>query len=911
MMRLHWYLVVVVLHLCFLVNSLAEDPDMLPQLYNLSLQTEVDDENLIGTIYGGVTIELRVLRETRTITLSSKGVRVSPKVLLIRKATGGRVTVRKLFEEIRLQQFGIIFNSLLWLGEEYTLTLQFTARMSRISGYFLGAYIDASRLPQWVAASQMAPDLGNTVFPCFEDPNLLSIFILTLAHPKNTKVVSNMLPSLTSDHDEDDYMWTSFLPTLPMSVRKLIFSINQFIQLPSPPSPKTPILMSWMRPKVADQGEYAIKTAPKIIEYFVNLTLKPHPSIKVDQLVLPDTAYESHEHLELVSYPERLFLYSKGVSSLRAKQNVASRLAHEFAHHWFSVLENPALFWLHYGFSDYLACFAMDEVTPQWRLQEHSMIRQSCVVLDEDSRASVQPVSLAQGSQSTDIQAHRKTALIFRMLHSLIGTQVFVTAMRLYLQLSPKGSTNQTFLWKIFQEESDRQMSLRQDIEVSQLMDSWTMQPGYPLVTVERNYTTNQVTVTQQRYLRNSIGKNGTKTVKRRQCWWVPLTFTSAGRRNFVSTLPSEWLTCQSQQIANPLVLADVAPPGEWVVFNIRLTTPCRINYDDRNWQLIEQAIAGKALDERFTRAQLIDDVLNLAATGDVTYDLAFSYLRHMSNEDDFIVWEAAARSLEWLYRTLHKTAIFSLVKTFVGEILQPKFNELFITKNPESANKANLKRIILHLSCLSDLSSCADLALKEFSALSLSNNPIPVDQRETIYCTAIRFGTEADWTLLRKLYKRSNVVEERRIILSALSCSRETWALRKMLALAFGSRYLPKDDIRLIFTAVAQNPVGNELAKRYLMDRIKIIIKLYENSTDELAQLLIVLMDEIMTVAQLDLIRRFIKKDLKNLPGIEPASRRILEIGQDNIIWHNKLYPAVVASICNITGSIEPQCIH
>jgi len=112
-------------------------------------------------------------------------------VWLIRKSTGGRVTVRKLWQVIRLHRLGIDFNSLLWLGEEYTLILEFSGQMSRTGGYILGGYTDvASHHPQWVAVTQLSPDLANTLFPCFEDTSHLSPVVLNLAHTRTTRVVS-------------------------------------------------------------------------------------------------------------------------------------------------------------------------------------------------------------------------------------------------------------------------------------------------------------------------------------------------------------------------------------------------------------------------------------------------------------------------------------------------------------------------------------------------------------------------------------------------------------------------------------------------------------------------------------------------------------------------------------------------
>ncbi|XP_043661165.1 aminopeptidase N isoform X1 [Drosophila teissieri] len=910
MLKLPCYL--IVLHLIGAAGAAA--PNLRPLHYNLSLLTEVDPVKLSGTFSGEVIIRLRVWRETRTIVLSKNGLRVGPKVLLFRSNTGGRVTVRKVWHIRRLHQYGIVFNSMLWLGEEYSLVLQFSGRMSRAGGYFVGGYMDTKDHSQWIAVTQLAPNLANTVFPCFENRTFLAPFILNLAHPRGTNAVSNMRVRKIFDHENDDYIWTSFHQTPAMSVQRLAFSINRFTNRTSAEIAKGPAVTTWLRPKIADQGDYAIRITSQIIVYFVGLFGKPYPATKIDQLILPDTAYQSHEHLGLVSYPEAAFLYSEQHSSTRAKQGVASHVAREFAHHWLSDLENAALHWLHYGLSDYVAGFAVDNVEPAWRFHELTMLRQALAVLDEDAGSSAQPVSLAHALMSSDTQAYHKSALLFRMLHSLIGTQVFVNALRLYLQRSPKGSSsNQAFLWHTLQEESDRQMSLRQDIKVSQLMDSWTMQPGYPLIRVMRNYATNQVTVTQERFLRNP----GKRMKRPQHCWWVPLTFASAGRVSFVSTLPSEWLTCRAKkENASRLILNEVAQPDEWVVFNLRLATPCRVTYDERNWQLIGKALSAPNASsiDRFTRAQLISDVLNLAAAGVVTYDLALNFLGHLRDEDEFIVWQAAGKCLEWLYRTLRNTAIISTFKGFVRGLLQAKFDELFKSDAAAAAGKENITElmvIVLQLSCQTDLQSCADFALQEFAGLTLATNRIPVDLRETIYCTAIQFGTEADWTLLRRLYKRSDVSEERRIILSALACSRENWAMDKLLGLAFVGQYLPKDDVLLIFSAVAQNPFGYTLAKKYLVNNIKAIIKLYGSSTDELAQLVTVLMKEVTTERELNAVRMLMKTDLGNLPGFKTAFRRILEVGHDNIAWHSRQYHNVLAAVCNITGSIEPQCIY
>lgn len=69
--------------------------------------------------------------------------------------------------------------------------------------------------------------------------------------------------------------------------------------------------------------------------------------------------------------------------------------------------------------------------------------------------------------------------------------------------------------------------------------------------------------------------------------------------------------------------------------------------------------------------------------------------------------------------------------------------------------------------------------------------------------------------------------------------------------------------------------------------------------------------MKEVTTEEELNALRMFMRTDLQNLPGFEIAFRRILELGEDNISWHNRQYHNLLAAVCNITGSIEPQCIY
>jgi len=74
------------------------------------------------------------------------------------------------------------------------------------------------------------------------------------------------------------------------------------------------------------------------------------------------------------------------------------------------------------------------------------------------------------------------------------------------------------------------------------------------------------------------------------------------------------------------------------------------VNYDLRNWQLLNKTLADPnkfRLIHRVNRAQLVDDLFSLAWSGDIEYDMALGILGYLEHEDEFVVWVATEISFE------------------------------------------------------------------------------------------------------------------------------------------------------------------------------------------------------------------------------------------------------------------------
>ena len=105
-----------------------------------------------------------------------------------------------------------------------------------------------------------------------------------------------------------------------------------------------------------------------------------------------------------------------------------------------------------------------------------------------------------------------------------------------------------------------------------------------------------------------------------------------------------------------------------------------RVNYDEENWKALTNILMLDATDKisPINRAQLIDDVLHMARTNRVNYTLAFELVQYLSIEEDFLPWEAALKSLSYVYDRLDSDEeTKELVQSFIVSILGQRYDKL------------------------------------------------------------------------------------------------------------------------------------------------------------------------------------------------------------------------------------------
>ena len=79
-------------------------------------------------------------------------------------------------------------------------------------------------------------------------------------------------------------------------------------------------------------------------------------------------------------------------------------------------------------------------------------------------------------------------------------------------------------------------------------MDTWTLQKGYPVVEINRDYNTNKLSLKQKWFLLNPLNKIQSTNEYNKYRWYVPFTHTNKQELNFDFETKPYWLKPQDNE---------------------------------------------------------------------------------------------------------------------------------------------------------------------------------------------------------------------------------------------------------------------------------------------------------------------------------------------------------------------------
>lgn len=637
--------------------------------------------------------------------------------------------------------------------------------------------------------------------------------------------------------------------------------------LPLPPPPSQ--ITVWTRPGLVHTAEYSLKIAGQILRYYEQFFGIEYPLPKMDMIALPDFNAGAMENWGLITYRETAMLYDESSSSVANKQRVAVVVAHELAHQWFGNLVTPKWWddlWLNEGFASFVEYIGVDHVEPKWRMLDQFVVEEVQNVFKVDGLSSSHQISIPVNnpdeiSEIFDHISYAKGASIIRMMSHFLTEPVLKLGLQRYLRALKYSNAEQSDLWAHLTEAQRLLGSAnRTTVNVERVMHSWTLQTGYPLVRLTRDYNQpSRVELEQARYMPFKSNLTGAlfgsataaANQSRPQRWEIPITFTWRSEQDW-SPRTRLWM---HQNEPQPVEVANFGGPAkgpsadDWVILNVNQVGYYRVNYDQRNWQLlVEQLNANHSKISTINRAQLLDDIFELAKSALLDYKFAMEATRYLRGERDYLPWDTVLMSFSYIDDMLQRTPIYGLWKDYIANLIEPyyaRYRELdwHLTagnssqrqKRPDSQGQTGPLQVMDSNDVLEQYNQvnavawacqvnehCIGRARAVFGEWRRwGSNKINPALRYTTYCTAIENGDKTDWDFLWAAYEREQSASERDRIMRALGCSKEIWILARYLDWTFNkTKPIRRQDGAYVFRMIAKNNYGRDIAFNFMRER-------------------------------------------------------------------------------------------
>lgn len=784
------------------------------------------------------------------------------------------------------------------VGVMYEMNSTFQGELADdLAGFYRSEYMDGTQ-KKVLATTQMQSADARKSFPCFDEPAMKARFNITLIHPSNLTALSNMLPKGPSVPFAEDPTWsvTEFHTTPVMSTYLLAYIVSEFTNVSRTETMSTGqevLIRIWARPSatMAGHGDYALNVTGPILNFFAQHYNTPYPLDKSDQIGLPDFNAGAMENWGLVTYRENSLLFDPKSSSSSNKERVVTVIAHELAHQWFGNLVTVAWWndlWLNEGFASYVEYLGADYAEPSWNLKDIIVQNELYRVMAVDALASSHPLSTpaqevntpAQISEMFDSISYSKGASVIRMLSSFLTEDLFKRGLALYLQTFSYNSTTYLDLWDNLQKAVNQQTAVSLPLDVKTIMDRWTLQMGFPVVTVD----TKTGNVSQKHFLLDPDSPV-TRPSDFGYQWIVPISSLKDGKQQ-----GDTWL------LESSMIKADMfQTTTEWVLLNVNVTGYYLVNYDEDNWRKIQDQLRSNLMViPILNRAQVIHDAFDLASARLVHITLALNNTLFLINEREYLPWQAALSSLSYFKLMFDGSEVYGSMQKYLKKQVTPLFYHFGNLTNNWTVRPENLmdqynEVNAISTACSSGVPECKKLVSDLFSQwmANPNNNPIHPNLRSTIYCNAIAQGGEEEWDFAWDQFQKATVVNEADKLRAALACSKEVWILNRYLNYTLNPDLIRKQDATSTISSIAGNVIGKTLAWDFVQINWKKLFNDYGGGSFSFSNLIQAVTRRFSTEHELQQLEQFKKNNMDI--GFGSATRALeqaLEKTKANIKW-------------------------
>lgn len=840
-----------------------------PQRYDLSLAPDLEQH----TFSGSETVELEVRAPTERVVLHAAEIEFQSVTL---RQNGKEWKPGRIDLDSEEETAAFVFPEALTKGAA-TLSIEFTGGLNdQMRGFYRSVYKVDGR-ERTMAVTQFESTDARRAFPCWDEPAVKAVFEVTLVVPQDRVAISNM-PAERTEVDTQGRKVVRFGATPVMSTYLLAFIVGELDALETRTGDGVVVRVFTPVGK-KEQGRFALDVAARTLSFFSEYFAIRYPLPKMDLIAIPDFAAGAMENWGAVTYRETAILIDPEQSSAATRQRVAIIIAHELAHQWFGnlvTMEWWTHLWLNEGFASWIEYLAVDHLFPEWDIWTQFVFNDLGRALSLDSLKNSHPIEVEVGhpseiSEIFDAISYSKGASVIRMLAAYLGADVFRKGLQRYLTRHQFANATTEDLWRALAEESGK--------PVKQVMDTWTKQAGYPVLSAQvEGGAGGALQVTQSRFLLSGKPDAGDSSQ-----WLVPISVTGAdGNEKAAALLEGRELKLK----------AGLAREG-WIKLNPGQTGFYRTNYSASLWKQLEAAIAEGRL-AATDRLGLESDAFALTRAGYLSTTQALSLALAYRNESDYTVWADLSSNLHAYDSLLCGEPYYGLFRSYARDLYAPVHERLGWDAQPNESHLTTMLRpmVIGILGSYGDAAVAAE-AGRRFDEASRCGVKLPPDLRSAVYGLVVENrGAEGHAEIL-KLFRSADLNEEKTRCLRALGRSPDAELLRQTLELSLSAE-VRSQDTPLVVAGVAANRLGRDLAWQFLRERWGEFDRRYGRGGFLIARLIAATTEDFTTLEKAAEVEKFF--EAHPAPAAARTIRQSLERIRSNALWLDRDREAIGA---------------
>jgi aminopeptidase 2 len=608
-----------------------------PTHYDLLIETDLDSHIFQGT----VSIDIEVISFISFLTLHASSLSIH--TVTLHHGEWGLLSTSGYTLDEKLETLQIPLQEPIGSGSKLRLKILFAGPISKTEG---GFYIpDGTKGVMggsMMGCTMLEPQSARKVFPCFDEPSLKATFSLTLVGDSRLTFLSNMpiksaveiKSEVGTEIPSSPRKIVAFETTPLMSTYLLAFAIGGLNYIESEPSDFR-IQVRAYAPAGYDveDSRFAVKLVCRAMNFFERTFKAPFPLPKLDLLCVPG-AEGGMENWGLITLPMSVGMVSREFSGEEQMQAIHV-LVHECAHMWLGDLvsiKGWGGLWLKEGLSEWAVMIALNDISEGLKSWEGLVGDGLQAAFESDSTRISHSLNLSDGSKLEDVYddvTYKKGCAIFRMLADHLGEKLFLKGIRRYLEIYKYGNASAEDLWEIMTDVSE--------IDVAALVDTWSNQVGYPILSIKEDGEMGTIRITQSRFLSaGTLSKGEDQTI-----WPLFLRIrTEDGvldevllERSNLITVPSSFYKINKNQIG----FYRVAYPAS------------------RLWKLGDAILSGSQYLTPSDRAGLISDTAALVFSSYPCLRASnlLSFLQNFEGEESFVVSQIVISTFQTLENDL------------------------------------------------------------------------------------------------------------------------------------------------------------------------------------------------------------------------------------------------------------------